>query len=247
MILALLSLASAADVFPSSFNPSAVPFAPDQRVQVEMDLGGVHSTGSLLGSWENRDVVGGMRTAVDLTNTLRITAGAHSWRRVGTRTVVCCILSPSDDSPRTRTEDLTVLTATAGLSAQWLHTPNVTARAYIRVGSFAQVGAAVNWQSTSGRWALDATWGPGVSLQAERDDIKPGDPALITGIPEVGWSWFARPGGATSVRLGLTALAPTLTARMGNDTLYAEATAMPWVPGLFERGTAGQLAVGLTL
>jgi hypothetical protein len=246
MILTLLSLAVAADVLPSTFNPSAVPFSQGQRVQVEMDLGAMRRQGSFLGTWESEDVVGGVRTAFDLTDTVRVTAGAHSWRRVGSKTIFCCVLDRSEQS-NASVQDETVLTATAGVSVQWLSTPTVTSRAYLRVGSFVQLGAAVSWREQSGRWALDASWGPGVSLQDEPQDINDGQLAMVSYLPEVGWSWFAKPGGVTSVRLGLTSWTPTLTARMGTETVYAQITAMPWVPGIFDRGAAGQVAVGVTL
>lgn len=247
MILTLLSLAFGADVFPSTFNPSAVPFSQGQRLQVEMDLGAMRSKGQFLGSWQSDDVVGGARTAFDLTDSVRITAGAHSWRRVRSSTSLCCVLDSRPDLTNSSVKDSTVLTATAGVSVQWLKTPTVTSRAYLRVGSFVQLGAAVHWQSPTDRWGLDASWGPGVSLQDERQDVERGQLATVSYLPEVGWSWFPAPGGATSVRLGLTAWTPTLTARMGTETVYAQLTAMPWVPGVFERGAAGQVAVGVTL
>jgi len=233
MILALLSLASAADVFPSAFNPSAVPFDEGQRAQVELDAAAYRGNGSFFSTWRSDDVVGGVRAAVDATETVRLTAGVHYWRNT----------HKSGGS----TEVTHTPTATVGASFQWLATETVSSRAFVRVGTFAQLGAAVSWRPKGDRWALDAAWGPGIALAPQADTSASGQPALVTVIPELGWSWFIKPGGNSAIRVGLTSVAPTVTARAGTRHAYIEATLMPWVPALFETGAGGQIAVGVVL
>lgn len=213
MLTLTLLTALADDVFPGLGQPSAVR-SPETRANLEL-YGGASTEGFLVS--ETR--LAGLSAAVDPTDGLRLgaTMRGYSWdectplgsckgRRAGTD-ITAHVTAFVIDSSHTR------LGLTAG------------------AGNAFHAGLALWSETVDGRWAVDATWQPGVYADGRLH------PSTL--MPEAGLTYT--PSGPHTARLGIAGSALNLTYRFLIGPVALEALAGAG----YAEGAHGRLAASI--